>query len=76
MGGMGGGPEMGGGMPGGPEGGEIGPQELQMLAAALQEAGIDPAALEAGAAAKAAHALRRKQAGLDEFPMLKGRGRS
>jgi hypothetical protein len=62
-------PEMGGGMPGmggppegGGMGGQIGPEELQMLLAALQEAGIDPAALEAGATAKAAQALKQKQA--------------
>jgi hypothetical protein len=64
--GMGGPPE-GGGMPGmggdmGGMMGQIGPEELEMLLAALQEAQVNPEALEAGAAAKAASALKQKQA--------------
>ena len=70
-GGMPGGEPMGGGMPGGdPTGGGggmpglegIGPEQLQMLLAAIQEAQTTPEAVEAGAVGKAASLLRQKQA--------------
>ncbi len=66
--GMGGGPEMGGGMPGmggdpmmsgGGGGGEIGEEQLAMLAAALDEAGITPEQLEMAATQKAAYSLKK-----------------
>lgn len=54
---MGGTPPMGGDPMGGGMGGDPAAEELAMLLAALQQAGIDPAMLEAGAQAKAASFL-------------------